>query len=223
MGTLITYGSYIQKRDNLARIAFHVSLADTLIAVLAGIAIFPAVFAFGIDPASDEGLVFITLPNIFQQMAGGYIFALLFFILLSVAALTSTISVLEVVVAFMTEELKMKRRVATILASSAISVLGVLAAGSWGWFSGITIAGKNIFGVLNWTAANLLLPIGGFFIVIFVGWFMGKNLVKDEISNQGSLRAKFLGIFLFIVRYIAPIAIILVFLNGVGALNFLSS
>ncbi len=110
MGTLIVYGSYIQKKDNLGRTAFYVSLADTLIAILAGVAIFPAVFAFGIDPASDEGLVFITLPNIFQQMTGGYIFALLFFILLSVAALTSTISVLEVVVAFMTEELKMKRR-----------------------------------------------------------------------------------------------------------------
>jgi len=223
MGTLITYGSYIQKRDNLGRTAFNVSLADTLIAVLAGMAIFPAVFAFGIDPAAEEGLVFITLPNIFQQMAGGYIFALLFFILLSVAALTSTISVLEVVVAFMAEELKMKRRLATILAASLISILGVLAAGSWGWFSGITIAGKNIFGVLNWTTANLLLPMGGFFIVIFVGWFMGKRLVREEITNQGSLRAWFLKLFIFIVRYIAPIAILLVFLNGVGALNFLSS
>ena len=223
MGTLITYGSYIQKRDHLGKTAFNVSLADTLIAVLAGMAIFPAVFAFGIDPASDEGLVFITLPNIFQQMAGGYIFALLFFILLSVAALTSTISVLEVVVAFMTEELRMKRRLATLISASAISVLGVLAAGSWGWFSGITIAGKNIFGVLNWTTANLLLPAGGFFIVIFVGWFMGKDLVRTEISNQGGIRASFLGVFIFIVRYIAPIAILLVFLNGVGALNFLLS
>jgi len=223
MGTLIVYGSYIQKKDNLGRTAFHVSLADTLIAVLAGVAIFPAVFAFGIDPASDEGLVFITLPNIFQQMTGGYIFALLFFILLSVAALTSTISVLEVVVAFMTEELKMKRRVATLLSASAISILGVLAAGSWGWFSGVTIADKNIFQVLEWTAANLFLPMGGFFIVIFVGWFMGKKPVKDEITNQGSIRARFLGIFMFIIRYIAPIAILLVFLNGVGALNFLSS
>ena len=98
MGTLITYGSYISKKDNLTSTAFAVSGADTLIAILAGVAIFPAVFAFGIDPAAGEGLVFITLPNIFQQMAGGYFWALLFFILLSVAALTSTISVLEVVV-----------------------------------------------------------------------------------------------------------------------------
>jgi NSS family neurotransmitter:Na+ symporter len=223
MGTLITYGSYIQKKDHLGSTALNVSMADTLIAVLAGMAIFPAVFAFGIDPAAEEGLVFITLPNIFQQMAGGYIFALLFFILLSVAALTSTISVLEVVVAFMAEELRMKRRLATLLSAGAISILGILAAGSWGWFSGITIAGKNIFGVLNWTTANLLLPVGGFFIVIFVGWFMGKNRVKEEISNRGSIKARFLGIFIFIVRYIAPVAIALVFLNGVGALNFLSS
>jgi len=188
MGTLITYGSYVQKNDNLANTAISVSLADTFIAVLAGVAIFPAVFAFGIDPAAEEGLVFITLPNIFQQMVGGYFFSLLFFILLGVAALTSTISVLEVVVAYSVEELKMTRKTATILATGLISILGVLAAGSWGWFRNMTLFGNNVFGLLNFTSANILLPLGGFFIVLFVGWFMGRKAVRAELSNESSLK-----------------------------------
>lgn len=220
MGTLITYGSYIQRKDNLTTTAISVSLADTFIAVLAGIAIFPAVFAFGIDPAAEEGLVFITLPNIFQQMAGGYFFSLLFFILLAVAALTSTISVLEVVVAYFSEELNISRKKATLIASLSISVLGIFAAASWGWFDSFTVAGNNFFGILNFTSANILLPIGGFFIVIFVGWFFGRKKVRDEISNQGSLKARLLGVFLFLVRFIAPIAIALVFLNGIGIIKF---
>ncbi len=220
MGTLITYGSYIQKIDNLANTAISVSLADTFIAVLAGMAIFPAVFAFGIDPAAGENLVFITLPNIFQQMAGGYFFSLMFFVLLALAALTSTISVLEVVVAYFVEELKMTRRKATILATGLISLLGILAAGSWGWFENMTLFGKNVFELLNFTSANILLPLGGFFIVIFVGWFMGKKLVRQEISNRGSLRARFLFVFLYIIRIVAPIAIAIVFLNGLGIIRF---
>jgi NSS family neurotransmitter:Na+ symporter len=220
MGTLITYGSYVQKNDNLANTAISVSLADTFIAVLAGVAIFPAVFAFGIDPAAEEGLVFITLPNIFQQMVGGYFFSLLFFILLGVAALTSTISVLEVVVAYSVEELKMTRKTATILATGLISILGVLAAGSWGWFRNMTLFGNNVFGLLNFTSANILLPLGGFFIVLFVGWFMGRKAVRAELSNESSLKARFWLVFLFLVRFIAPIAIAIVFMNGVGIINF---
>jgi NSS family neurotransmitter:Na+ symporter len=220
MGTLITYGSYIQKKDNLTNTAISVSLADTFIAILAGIAIFPAVFAFGIDPAAEEGLVFITLPNIFQKMTGGYFFSLLFFILLALAALTSTISVLEVVVAYFSEELNISRKKATLIATLLISVLGIFAAGSWGWFDSLTIAGNNIFGILNFTSANILLPTGGFFIVLFIGWFMGKDKVRDEISNQGTLRARLLGVILFLIRFIAPVAIAMVFLNGIGIIKF---
>jgi len=220
MGTLITYGSYIQKKDNLTNIAISVSLADTFIAILAGIAIFPAVFAFGIDPAAEEGLVFITLPNIFQKMAGGYFFSLLFFILLALAALTSTISVLEVVVAYFSEELNISRKKATVIATLLISLLGIIAAGSWGWFDSLTIAGYNIFGILNFTSANILLPTGGFFIVLFIGWFMGKDKVRDEISNHGTLRTRLLSVFLFLIRFIAPVAIALVFLNGIGIIKF---
>jgi len=220
MGTLITYGSYIKKNDNLATTAVGVSFADTLIAILAGIAIFPAVFAFGIDPGAEEGLVFITLPTIFQQMPGGYYFSLLFFVLLAVAALTSTISVLEVVVAYFVEELKMIRKKATIFATLSISVLGIVAAGSWGWFENLTLFDSNIFGLLNFTSANILLPLGGFFIVAFIGWYFGKEKIRKEAGNEGALKARYLPVYMFIVKFIAPIAIALVFLNGLGIVKF---
>ncbi len=216
MGTLITYGSYIGKQERLGNTALNVTIADTLIAVLAGIAIFPAVFAFGIQPDVGTGLVFKTLPLIFQEMPGGYFFAIIFFLLLSIAALTSTISVLEVIVAFFSEELHLTRRSATLLASSAVGVLGIFAAGSWGWFHKVEMLGQNFFGILDFTTANILLPLGGFFIVLFVGWFMGTDRVRAELSNDGTIRAAYLPVFLFLVRFVAPLAIALVFMNGLG-------
>lgn len=216
MGTMITYGSYINKKEKLGNAAIYVTLADTLIAILAGVAIFPAVFAFHIEPAAGEGLVFKTLPLIFQEMPGGYIFSILFFLLLAIAALTSTISVLEVIVAFFSEELRMTRRTATIMATLAVGVLGIFAAGSWSWFSNIHFFKLNVFDVLNFTSANILLPLGGFFIVLFVGWFMGTKNVNHELSNGGDLTAGYVPVFIFLVRFVAPLAIALVFLNGFG-------
>lgn len=219
MGTLITYGSYISRKDNLPNTAYAVTAADTFIALLAGIAIFPAVFAFGIEPGEGEGLVFITLPNIFQSMAGGYFWSLLFFILLSIAALTSTISVLEVVVAFFSEELNLTRKRATIIAAFAISILGVFCTLSQGPMRELGLFGTNLFSNLEYASANILLPLGGLLIVVFAGWFLGRNNVKDELTNQGTFRAKLLDVFMVIVRVLAPIAIALVFLNGLGVLG----
>jgi NSS family neurotransmitter:Na+ symporter len=219
MGTLITYGSYINKKDNLANTAYAVSAADTFIALLAGIAIFPAVFAFGINPGEGEGLAFITLPNIFQSMAGGYFWSLMFFILLAIAALTSTISVLEVVVAFFSEELNINRKMATVVASVLISVLGVFCTMSQGPWENLGFFGTNLFNNLEYTSANILLPLGGLLIVVFVGWFMGKSNVRDELTNQGKLKGRLINVFIVIVRIFAPIAIAIVFLNSLGLLN----
>jgi NSS family neurotransmitter:Na+ symporter len=216
MGTLITYGSYIRRKENLANTALSVSLADTFVAILAGIAIFPAVFAFGINPASGEKLVFIVLPEIFQQMPGGYIFSFMFFVLLAVAALTSTISILEVVVAYFVEELKMVRKKATILATVSISAAGIFAAASWGWASDLTLFGLNVFQFTDFATVNILLPVGGFFIVIFIGWFLKARITGDELSNSGSFKVRYLPAFMFIVKFIAPIAIALVFLYNLG-------
>lgn len=220
MGTLITYGSYIQKNDNLGSTAFSVAFADTFIAIMAGLAIFPAVFAFNIEPGSGEGLVYITLPNIFQQMPGGYFFSLMFFILLGVAALTSTISVLEVIVAFFVEELKLKRKAATWLATSSVSVLGIMCVLSSSSMSDFTVFGFTVFGLMDFASANILLPLGGLFIVLFVAWFLGRDKAKNELSNNGSLKAGYIPLYMFIIKFIAPLAIAFIFLQGVGLINF---
>lgn len=222
MGTLITYGSYINKKDNLPNTAYAVSAADTFIAILSGVAIFPAMFALGMTPdseASGEGLVFKVLPLLFNEMPGGYFFQLLFCLLLIVAALTSTISVLEVVVAYFAEELGIRRKKATILAAAAISILGILCTLSQSSLEIFQFGDLNLFDILNFTSANILLPLGGFFIVLFVGWFLGKKNVFDEITNQGKYKIVIKKVFLFIVRFIAPIAIALVFLQGMGIIN----
>lgn len=219
MGTLITYGSYIQKKDNLGSTAFSVAFADTFIAILAGLAIFPAVFAFNINPSEGAGLVYITLPNIFQQMPGGYFFSLMFFLLLGVAALTSTISVLEVIVAFFVEELKLKRKSATILATSSVSVLGIMCVLSTSAMADFKIFGLTVFDLLDFTSANILLPLGGLFIVLFVAWYLGKNEAKKELSNNGELKTGYIPLYMFIIKFIAPLAIAFIFLQGVGLIN----
>ena len=220
MGTLITYGSYIPKDNNLATTAVQVSMVDLLVAVLAGVAIFPAVFAFGISPSSGEALTFIVLPGIFQQMPGGMLFALMFFVLLAVAALTSTISVLEVIVAYFTEQLNLTRRKAVLLATISMFILGISASLSWGLMSNVKIFGMNIFTLFNNTTANVLLPLGGLLIVVFLGWFFPSKNVSDELSNGGTLKIRFYGIYRIVIRFIAPIAIALVFLNGLGLMKF---
>ncbi|MCY1721614.1 sodium-dependent transporter [Prolixibacteraceae bacterium Z1-6] len=220
MGTLITYGSYVQRDNNLLSTAFSVTIADTVIAILAGIAIFPAVFAFNIAPTEGPGLIFITLPNVFHQMPGGFVFSILFFILLTVAALTSSISILEVVVAYFKEEFQMNRKVATVLATVLVSMLGVLCSLSMGVLSPITFFGLNIFDLMDWISANLLLPIGGMFIAIFIGWIFGRKKVQKEVSYGGHLSGVLLSVFMFLVKFIAPIAIAIVLLNKVGLLSF---
>ena len=220
MGTLITYGSYIQKKTNLPGVALQVSAADTLIAILAGIVIFPAVFAFNIDPAEGFGLVFIVLPNIFAQMAGGYFFSILFFVLLAIAALTSTVSVLEVVVAYFSEELNMSRRKATIIGSVAISFVGLFATLSFGPLENFTVFNKTIFGWFDYLSANILLPLGALLIVLFVGWYLGEKNVRDELTDEGQ-KGRLIPLFLLIVKFVAPLAIAVVFLYGLGLLRFL--
>jgi NSS family neurotransmitter:Na+ symporter len=220
MGTLITYGSYIQKDNKLGNTAVEVSMIDLMIAVLAGIAIFPAVFAFGISPSSGESLTFIVLPGIFQQMTGGMIFAFTFFFLLAIAALTSTISVLEVIVAYFSEQLNMSRRTAVIIATVSMFILGISASLSWGVMSEVKLFGLNIFDLFNYTTANILLPVGGLLIVAFLGWFYPGRDVKDELTNGGTVKARYYSLFRYIIRFVAPLAIALVFLNGLGLLKF---
>lgn len=220
MGTLITYGSYIPKNQNLSSSALYITLADTSVAILAGIAIFPAVFALGGSPASGTGLVFIVLPGIFGQMPFGVLFALMFFILLAVAALTSTISVLEVIVAYMVEELGMTRKKATIASTLAVSVLGIITVLSMGSLSGITVGDKNIFGILEYLTSNIMLPAGGLFIVLFIGWFFSRSRTRAELTNEGTLSSGYVPVFMFIVKFVAPVAIAIIFMYFLGIIKF---
>ncbi len=220
MGTLVTYGSYVKRKNNLVNTAIEVTAADTIIAILAGVAIFPAVFAFGIEPSSGPGLVFITLPNVFQQMSSGYIFSILFFVLLSVAALTSSISILEVVVAYLKEEFKIERKGATVLGTVMISILGIFCSLSMGVWSGFHVFGLNIFDLLDWVSANMLLPLGGLFISLFVGWFLGPKKAFHELRKGSNIKQRYFKTFLFLVRFVAPIAIAIVFLHGLGLFKF---
>lgn len=214
MGVLITYGSYIKKDDNLATTALSVTLSDTLVAVLAGIVIFPAAFSFGVKPTEGMGLVFSTLPMIFNQMAGGYFFCIIFFVLLAVAALTSTISLLEVIVAYFVEELHITRRWATVIASLGCMILGVFASLSLRDGTSLTIGGMSFFDSLDFLSAKILLPIGAFFIVIFVGWILGKTKFFEEITNGGGLKLSVKGVIYYIIKFLAPAAIAFIFITG---------
>lgn len=214
MGALITYGSYIKKKDNLTSTAFSVVLADTLIALLAGLVIFPAAFSFGIRPTAGMGLVFNTIPMIFNQMTGGYIFCIIFFVLLAIAALTSTISLLEVVVAYLSEELHINRKWSTVWACLATLFIGSFASLSLMENTPFTIGGKTVFDLMDFVSSNILLPLGGVLIVIFVGWRLGKAKFFEEVTNEGTIKASLKKVIFFIIRYLAPIAITIVFISG---------
>ena len=214
MGALITYGSYIKKKDNLTSTAFSVVLADTLIALLAGLVIFPAAFSFGIRPTAGMGLVFNTIPMIFNQMTGGYIFCIIFFVLLAIAALTSTISLLEVVVAYLSEERHINRKWSTVWACAATLFIGSFASLSLMENTPFAIGGRTIFDLMDFVSSNILLPLGGVLIVIFVGWQLGKAKFFEEVTNEGTIKASLKKIIFFIIRYLAPIAITIVFISG---------
>ena len=214
MGVLITYGSYIKKDDNLTTTALSVILSDTLVAVLAGVVIFPAAFSFGVQPSAGMGLVFGTLPMIFNQIAGGYFFCIIFFVLLAVAALTSTISLVEVIVAYFVEELQLSRHKATVIACLGCMLVGVFASLSLTDGTSFTLAGMTFFDCLDFVSAKILLPVGAFLIVLFVGWILGKQKFFEEITNEGGLKLSVKGVIYFIIRYLAPLAIAVIFISG---------
>ncbi|HPV88646.1 MAG TPA: sodium-dependent transporter [Bacteroidales bacterium] len=213
MGCMITYGSYIPSRENLSKLSFTTAISDTLFAILAGLAIMPAVFAFGISPQEGPGLVFIVLPRIFAQIPLGNLFAVIFFIILFIAAITSVISLLEVITAYVTERLKMKRTIAVLLISLMVTVCASFSSLSQGVLKEVKLFGRTIFDFFDHLSANILLPLGGLFIVLFVGWYMKKSQVYDEFTNQGTLKGTLFGAFYFIIRYVAPVAIAAVFLD----------
>ena len=224
MGCLSTYASYFGKETRLGHTAMSVGLIDTFVAVLAGLIIFPAAFSVGIEPDAGPSLIFITLPNVFQQAFSGvpllaYVCSILFYVLLALAALTSTISLHEVSTAFLHEKFHFTRsKAATIITVSSllIGIVSSLALGDW---SSYTIAGMNLFDALDFLTAKIMLPLGGVFAAIFVGWVIDRRIVRDEVTNYGTLKATFYPVYIFILKFIAPIGIALIFMNELGLLG----
>ena len=222
MGCLITYASYFGKQTNLQTTALQVTILDTLVAVLAGVMIFPAVFSFGIEPTTGPELVFITLPNVFEQLPFGNIWSFVFFVLLALAALTSTISLHEVSTAYVHEEYHVSRKKAAIIVSVGVTILGILSSLSMGVLKSYTLFGLNFFNLLDFVTAKIMLPLGGMMICIFTAKRVDKLLLKEEVTNHGTIRFYFFNTYAFFVKYIAPIAIGLIFLNELGLLNWLT-
>ena len=215
MGILITYASYYSKETHLARVA---ATFDTLVAILAGIIIFPTVFTFGISPSQGPELIFITLPNLFAQMQLGWLWSSLFFVLVSLAALTSTISLSEVSIAFLQDARHYSRHKATAIMTGIYIVLASLCSLSFGALNGIRIFGLTIFDFCDFLSSNILLPAGGLFISIFVGWKIDKQFVRRELYNGKETTKWYFSPLLFCLRFIAPVSIFLIFLSGLHLL-----
>ncbi len=213
MGAIMAYGAYMPSNQKITSTALTVALLDTTVAILAGIAIFPVVFANGLEPAAGPGLVFVTLPWAFANMPLGFLVGKLFFILLSIAALSSAVSLLEPGVAWIVESLKIKRLTASILLGLLAWSLGILSALSWDILSEFSLIGqRNFFDSMDFLSNQVLLPLGGIFIAVFVGWIMQRNHVKEELGVSENI---YLNIWFFLVRYISPVLVSLVFVSAV--------
>ena len=221
MGAMITYGSYVDKNENLPKMAIKVALADTLVSLMAGIAIFPAVFAFGFKPDAGPKLLFIIIPTVFSSMPFGRVFMVLFFVLTAIAATGAMLSLLEVPIAYLTEQYQWTRRNATLLTILGIALLGSTATLSNSLLANVTLFGKTFFDFFDFATSNVLLPLGGIFISLFVGWQWGYANVKQEMSNGGELKNDGLvRVYMFLVRYVVPTAIALVLLAGLNIIHF---
>ena len=223
MGCICTYASYYTRQTNLLKSAVQICSIDTVVAILAGLMIFPAAFSVGIRPDSGPSLIFITLPNVFNEAFTGlpllgWFVSLLFYLLLSLAALTSLISLHEVSTAFFYEELHISRTKGATIVTVWCTLIGAVCSLSLGDWSGLTIAGKTLFGVFDFVTGQIFLPVGGFLTCIFIGWFIPKKLVKDEFTNWGTVSQRFFGIYLFLVRFVAPLAILAIFLHQFGVI-----
>jgi NSS family neurotransmitter:Na+ symporter len=221
MGCICTYASYFSKQTNLANSAIQIGIIDSIVAILAGLMIFPAAFSVGVSPDSGPSLIFITLPNVFQQAFSampvvGYVISLMFYGLLSLAALTSLMSLVEVSTAFCHEEMHISRKAATLLVVAAASFIGVFCSLSLGGVEGLQWLGMSLFDIFDFVTGQIFLPVVGFLTCIFIGWFVPHRVVRDEFTNWGTLRGTFFHLYLFLVKYVCPLCILFIFLHQFG-------
>jgi NSS family neurotransmitter:Na+ symporter len=224
MGCICTYASYFSKHTNLPGAAVQIGVIDFLVALLAGLVIFPAAFSVGVNPDSGPSLLFITLPNVFQQAFSvipglGYIIAMLFYVLLSMAALTSLMSLQEVSTAFIEEELGATRKIASLIVTVCCMFLAIFCSLSLGVVERYHFFGMSLFSLFDFVTGQLFLPIVGFLTCILIGWFVPHKIVRDEFTNRGTLdNGGLFHIYLFLVKYVCPICIMFIFLHQFGLL-----
>ncbi len=221
MGCICTYASYYSRHTKLLNSAVQIGVIDTCVAILAGLMIFPAAFSVGVSPDSGPSLIFITLPNVFEQAFAsmpmlGYVISLAFYLLLSVAALTSLISLHEVSTAFFQEELHISRSHAAMIVTGGCSLIGAICSLSLGDWSFLKVAGVNLFDVFDFVTGQIFLPVGGLLTCLFIGWYVPKKLIKDEFTNWGTTRGIFFGTYYFLIRFVCPLAILAIFLHQLG-------
>ncbi len=217
MGTMITYGSYFTDDNKMINTTFKVAFSDTLVSILVGMAIFPVVFTFGLEPGSGPGLLFNTIPLVFSKIPFGNILLVAFFLLTAFAATMAMLSLVEVPVVFLAEEWNIDRKKAVIITLLVIFIIGVLTVHPSSIFGSITLFGKNFFDLFDFISSNLILPIGGFLIAIFVGYKANKEDLVFELTNKNTLNNKsFINLYYFILKYASPLLLIIVFLNSIG-------
>nr|VFJ50558.1 MAG: neurotransmitter:Na+ symporter, NSS family [Candidatus Kentron sp. FM]VFJ63505.1 MAG: neurotransmitter:Na+ symporter, NSS family [Candidatus Kentron sp. FM]VFK15077.1 MAG: neurotransmitter:Na+ symporter, NSS family [Candidatus Kentron sp. FM] len=214
MGVMLAYGSYLPKNVSIGRSVFAICVADTLVALIAGLAIFPLVFAHGLEPNAGPGLIFETLPLAFGQMGGGVLFGTLFFVLLVIAGWTSSISILEPTVQWMEEHFGARRITTTLLAGGGAWLLGLATVFSFNLWAEFKLWDKTPFHLLDYLASNIMLPLGGLLFAIFAGWIMAKHATRDEFGLKNN--ALGFRLWRFLVRYVSPVGIGLVMLHSLG-------
>lgn len=222
-GVLCTYASYFSRQTNLFKSSVQIIGIDCFIAILAGLMIFPAAFSVGVNPDSGPSLIFITLPNVFQQAFGGapfvaYVIGILFYALLALAALTSTISMHEIGTAFLSEETKMSRKKSAVCITVICAIFGVTCSWSLGAYPEVSIAGKPLFDCFDFLTGQILMPVGSFFTCLAIGWLVPTSIVKDEFTNWGTLPSTLFLAFLWAIRIVCPLGIAIIFFNQWGVI-----
>lgn len=221
IGCLVTYASYFSKQTNLVSSAVNVCVIDTMVAIISGFIVFPAVFSVeGMQVDAGPGLVFITLPHVFETAFEGmpvlgYVFSTLFYLLLLLAALTSSISMHEICTAFVSENYRLERKRAAMFVTLAYFLLGTACSLSFGPWKDCTLMGMGVFDWFDFLTAKFVMPFGGIFILLFVGWYMDRRMLLSELTNDDSLKVRGLRLLVFLIRWVAPVGVGIVFLNEI--------
>ena len=219
LGTLLTYGSYLSTRQKLPKLAVTIGILDTAVALIAGVVVFSVVFSFGLEPEAGPTLIFATLPSLFVQMTGGAFLSSAFFVLVSLAAITSAVSILEVPVVLVSERFCIKRGTSTFILGGIVFLLGILCALSFNHLADFKIIGYNIFDLFDKATTNWLMPIAGMLIALFVGWKLKPSVINELLKQFPRDDIKW--VFLWAIRIVAPVAVLIIMLNTI--INYFTS